>query len=104
MKEYSRPRNAVPWSAEYGKPDLTEAQAMEKIAGVEKYLERLESTGGMDDTMFAMLAKSSPAMAGRMIGKDKAQIKKAMAQYRRYLETFVKSKPKNPNDPLDLGL
>lgn len=92
----------VPLPSDYGKPEMKESEAREKLARVDQYIQKLETSGGLDDTFFALIAKSDPEFAKSLAGKDLSSIKKSMAKYKRYLEKFVKKTDSDTDDPAGL--
>lgn len=72
------------------KPDLTEAQARQKLFELSKYRQRLNTTGGFDDILFAMIAKENPELAKMLKGADQSEIEAKLKKYETYLIGFTK--------------
>jgi hypothetical protein len=73
------------------KPDMTEAQAREKLFNLAKWERQIDSTGGVDELVFAMIAKTDPTLAGQMQGADKSEAKKFINEQKDYYRRFLKT-------------
>lgn len=76
------------------KPDLTEAQARAKLIDVAKYRQKLNASGGLDEALFAIIAKDAPELAEMLKGADKTEINVKLAEYETYLKGFTKKDQK----------
>jgi hypothetical protein len=79
------------WNPKEDKPDMTEPQAREKLFQLTKYETQLDKTGGVDEILFAMIAKDNPELAKQMQGADKTEAKKFINEQKEYYKSFTKS-------------
>jgi len=71
------------------KPEMNEPKAREELFKLAKWETQLDKTGGMDDMLFAMIAKDNPDLAGKMQGADKTEAKKFINEQRNYYKGFL---------------
>lgn len=78
------------------KDGITEAKAREKKYQIAKYRNQLEATGGMNEMLFAMIAKEDPELAESMRGKRLPEAMEEISRYDRWLDTFIPSEKQTP--------
>lgn len=79
------------WNPKEEKLEMTESQAREKLFQIAKWEVQLDKTGGVDEYLFAMIAKDSPELAKQMQGADKTEAKNFIKEQRDYYKGFLKS-------------
>jgi len=81
--------------AKIPKPEMKESQAVSKISGIEKAIHSIETAGGMDSGIFALLAKSSPDLAAKIQGAPKEQVIEILNKEKQYLlDNFMSDETK----------
>jgi hypothetical protein len=91
------------WNPKEDKPDMTEPQAREKLFQLTKYESQLDKTGGVDEILFAMIAKDNPELAKQMQGADKTEAKKFINEQKEYYKGFTKSGKKSETPTAKTG-
>ena len=72
------------------KSEMTETKALQRISAIQTAINRIESTGGMDEGIFALLAKFSPDLAKKVQGAPKEDVVSILNNEKQYiLDKFV---------------
>ena len=90
-KKWTAKSSGPKWNPDKGSKgkEPTEAQARAKLHTVDKYRQKLKTSGGMDDALFAMVAKENPELAKMIKGGDTAEIEAKLNEYEAWLKSFT---------------
>ena len=81
------------------KPEMTESKARDKLYQIAKYRQSIATSGGLNDVIFAMIARENPEFATTLQGKSTPEAMEEIDRYEKYLRKFTKAES---NDPLRL--